>query len=158
MKKLGQSLDVDKIRCLRSERKWTQEQVAERLNISTSQYARLEKGKVSPRMEVLCRLAELFETELVELLAVAPSQTPLAHSSPEAVQSQQNQPSNVYHNNYYGNDTLAAELEKLHQALRHSNEKLKRQEELLTQLKTTLQHRNEEIAFLRNLLPQDARN
>lgn len=119
---------------------------------------RLEKGKVSPRMEVLCRLAELFETELVELLAVAPSQTPPAHSSPEAVQSQQNQPSNVYHNNYYGNDTLAAELEKLHQALRHSNEKLKQQEELLTQLKTTLQHRNEEIAFLRNLLPQDARN
>lgn len=158
MKKLGQSLDVDKIRRLRSERKWTQEQVAERLNISTSQYTRLEKGKVSPRMEVLCRLAELFETELVKLLAVAPSQTPPAHSSPEAVQSLQNQPSNVYHNNYYGNDTLAAELEKLHQALRHSNEKLKRQEELLTQLKTTLQHRNEEIAFLRNLLPKDARN
>lgn len=45
MKKLGQSLDVDKIRRLRSERKWTQEQVAERLNISTSQYDSAGEGQ-----------------------------------------------------------------------------------------------------------------
>lgn len=66
----------------------------------------------------------------------------LAQYNSDQVQAQQG---NVYHNTYYGNDALAAELEKMQQNLRHQSELLKQQEAILAQKDT-------EIALLKEML------
>lgn len=151
MSKPTSSLDIEKIRSLRASKQWTQEYVAEQLHISPTQYARIERGEISPRIEMLFKIAGLFEKDVWELLEVAQhfTQTQFAYSSPDATQAQQ---SNVYHNNYYGNDVMAAEMEKMRQTVQHTTEKLTQQDELLAQLKTAVRQKDEEIAFLRKML------
>ena len=128
------SINFNKIHSLRAEKSWSQEEVAERLHISPSQYARIERGEVSPRVEMLLRIAALFEADVLELLDTAQHfiQTQFAYSSPEATQAQQ---SNVYHNNYYGNDAMAAEIDKLKLSLQHKDEEIALLKEMLALLK-----------------------
>ena len=156
MSKPTSSLDIEKIRSLRASKQWTQEYVAEQLNISPTQYARIERGEISPRIEMLFKIAGLFEKDVLELLEVAQhfTQTQFAYSSPDATQAQQ---SNVY-NNYYGNDAMAAEIEKMKQTVQHTAEKLAQQNELLAQLKTSIRQKEEEIAFLREMLQKSTKN
>lgn len=45
----------------------TQETVAERVNMLTPNYARLEQGRVNPTVETLLRVADALGVELAEL-------------------------------------------------------------------------------------------
>ncbi|ASK28234.1 hypothetical protein BG910_11260 [Neisseria chenwenguii] len=103
------------------------------LHISPSQYARIKRGEISPRLELLFKLASLFEKDALELLEVGQyfTKTQFAYDSPDTTQAQQ---SNVYHNNYYGNDTMAAEIEKLKQELRHKDELLQQKDKIIALL------------------------
>ena len=58
----------EKIKLFRKERNWSQEEVAQRLNMSVSGYGGIERGRVNIPYLRLQKIAEVFEVDLTELL------------------------------------------------------------------------------------------
>lgn len=69
----------DKIRMLRRQRDWTQNELANKLGFHPQDLTRWERNKVKPRTSTLARLAELFEVCMDELSAQNGSQEPHLH-------------------------------------------------------------------------------
>lgn len=143
-------LNSSKIRTLRNERGLSQDDMAEKMNISPTSYARLERGEVQPKIKKLQQLAQILEVEMNELLESGDKNVSLSVSvneNNELSQSSAQAGWNFYHshNNYYGNDALAAEIDKLQQALRHKDDSLQ-------QLNALLAQKDREIALLREML------
>jgi transcriptional regulator with XRE-family HTH domain len=65
----------EKIRSLRVVRKWSQDDLGEKLGIDGRHISRYENDHVKPRQRVLQKMAELFETPLEQLLATNPPGT-----------------------------------------------------------------------------------
>ena len=59
---------MDAIRAHRKQRKWTQEELANRLGVERSAVAKWESGKARPQAARLVALAELFGCSVDELL------------------------------------------------------------------------------------------
>ena len=83
-----------KLQHLRSKRGYTQEQIAERVGISTSFYANIERGNKGMSIFVLIELAEAFDVSVDYLLNVEKEgisivniQTMLKRTSPAFVSS-----------------------------------------------------------------------
>jgi len=58
----------EKIRFIRHIKKWSQEEVAHRLDISPSAYGSIERGETKLSIPRLEELAKMFEIDLVELI------------------------------------------------------------------------------------------
>jgi putative transcriptional regulator len=63
-----------RLRELRKERRWLQQEMAEKLCISVKHYSQLERNKAQPSMGLLRRIADLFEVKLPELYEKAPAE------------------------------------------------------------------------------------
>lgn len=57
-----------KLNKLRTDRKLTQVQIAERLQVSQNAYNKWESGKAKPAMENLMKIADFYETDVYDLL------------------------------------------------------------------------------------------
>ena len=62
----------ERLRALRKKNGWTQKQTAEMLHINRSTYAYYETGATQPNLNMLCRLAALFEVSADDLLGLSP--------------------------------------------------------------------------------------
>jgi transcriptional regulator with XRE-family HTH domain len=58
----------EKIRLIREAKGLTQEQVAEKLEVSPSTYGDIERGDNDPKLSKLQKIAKIFEMELPELV------------------------------------------------------------------------------------------
>jgi transcriptional regulator with XRE-family HTH domain len=58
----------EKIKFIRSSKNWTQEDVAEKLGISTNSYAKIERGETDVNFSRLQQIADVMEIELPHLL------------------------------------------------------------------------------------------
>jgi transcriptional regulator with XRE-family HTH domain len=58
----------EKIRLLRKQKNWTQEQFAQQLNIKRSLVGAYEEGRAEPRVELLQKMAEVFGITVDELI------------------------------------------------------------------------------------------
>lgn len=61
----------EKIRVLRKMNQLSQEEMAEKMNMSRSGYAKLERGESKLNFERLKQIADIFQVNLVELIAMA---------------------------------------------------------------------------------------
>ncbi|RXM40190.1 XRE family transcriptional regulator [Chryseobacterium sp. CH21] len=61
-----------KLNKLRTDRKLTQVQIAERLHVSQNAYNKWESDKAKPAMENLMKIADFYETDVYELLDETP--------------------------------------------------------------------------------------
>jgi transcriptional regulator with XRE-family HTH domain len=59
----------DKIRFMRQLKGWSQEEMAEKLEMSPNGYANIERGDTDVRLSRLERIAEIFGTNLTELMS-----------------------------------------------------------------------------------------
>lgn len=50
----------DNIRLLRESNRWSQEEMAQRLNMSLNGYAKIERGETKLHLEKLTQIAQLF--------------------------------------------------------------------------------------------------
>jgi putative transcriptional regulator len=66
----------NRLRVLRAERSWSQQDLAERLEVSRQSVNAIETGKYDPSLPLAFRIAELFELAIEEIF-VSPSR----HSS-----------------------------------------------------------------------------
>lgn len=58
-----------RVRELRRERGWTQDDAAARLDIATENYAHIEQGRRLVRIDTLAKLANLFGVTIADLFA-----------------------------------------------------------------------------------------
>jgi transcriptional regulator with XRE-family HTH domain len=58
----------EKIRCLRETKNWSQEEMAEKLNMSPSGYSKIERGETKVAIPKLVKIAEIFDVDLIELI------------------------------------------------------------------------------------------
>ena len=66
----------NRLRVLRAERSWSQQDLAERLDVSRQSVNAIETGKYDPSLPLAFRIAELFELAIEDIF-VSPSR----HSS-----------------------------------------------------------------------------
>ena len=66
----------ERIRNLREDRDWTQQQVAEMLHTSRTSYCACENGKTEIGLENLIRLAEIYHTSVDYLLGLTDEPKP----------------------------------------------------------------------------------
>ena len=58
----------DKIRKVRESKAWSQEQMAEKLNMSLNGYAKIERGETKLYLDKLEQIAQVFDIDVVELM------------------------------------------------------------------------------------------
>ena len=59
----------DKIRIMREINQWSQEEMAGKLEMSTTGYAKIERGQSNINIEKLKQIAQIFNIDMVDLIA-----------------------------------------------------------------------------------------
>lgn len=127
----------DKIRALRELNNWSQEDMAERMNMSKSSYSRLEREESKLDLSKLEKLAAIFKIDIAELIT--------SDGKGLVCLIGENSGNN---SNYYGHaEGVALELEKLKLNLSHMQELLRYKDQLIEQ-------KDSEISALRLLVGQ----
>lgn len=118
----------DKIRILREINNLTQDEMAEKMQMSTSGYSKIERGKSKISMERLEQIANIFNIDVMELLTKGNGSSfyLLSESTSQS--------------NYYGNsDSLNNEINKLKLIIQHKEELLRQKEVENSLLKTLVE-------------------
>ena len=58
----------EKIRKVRESKAWSQEQMAEKLNMSLNGYAKIERGETKLYLDKRSKIAQVFDIDVVELM------------------------------------------------------------------------------------------
>ncbi|MDG6474711.1 helix-turn-helix transcriptional regulator [Glaesserella parasuis] len=124
----------EKIRRIRESKEWSQEQMAEKLNMSLNGYAKIERGETKLYLDKLEQIAQILDIDVVELIQSGEKNICFQIESPLG---------SVYQG--VGESSLLIEIERLKLALSHANEK----EELLNKL---LEQKDSELNTLKELL------
>ena len=124
----------EKIRKIREAKDWSQEQMAEKLDMSLNGYAKIERGESKIYLDKLEQIAQVFDIDVIELMQSDGKNICFQIESPLG---------SVYQGG--GETQLSIEIERLKLALSHASEK----EELLNKL---LEQKDNEIKALRELL------
>lgn len=123
----------ENIRILREANQWSQEEVAEKLAMSPSGYAKIERGEVKLYLDKLEQIANIFNVDVVDLLNSDKRNIYLLISENSHSSS-----------NYYNSDSaLMIENEKLKLSLSH-------QEKLIEQYCNEIALLKEMNALLKN--------
>lgn len=124
----------EKIRKVRESKAWSQEQMAEKLNMSLNGYAKIERGETKLYLDKLEQIAQVFDIDVVELMQSDGKNICFQIESPLG---------SVYQGG--GETQLLIEVERLKLALSHLREK----EELLNKL---IEQKDSEIKALKDLI------
>ncbi|UOP04895.1 helix-turn-helix domain-containing protein [Conchiformibius kuhniae] len=130
---------LEQIRTVRECKNLSQEQMAKKLNMTTGNYSKLERGESGMNVDKLAEIAKVFGMDLKTLLSVEgkmpvyqipDNQSPISQSPP------------MFHSSYYyvAGD---AEVEKLMSQIKHQNE-------LLAEKQAQIHQQNEQIQTLKN--------
>ena len=124
----------EKIRKIREAKDWSQEQMAEKLNMSLNGYAKIERGESKIYLDKLEQIAQVFDIDIIELMQSDGKNICFQIESPLG---------SVYQGG--GETQLLIEVERLKLALSHAREK----EELLNKL---LKQKDDEMKSLKELV------
>lgn len=127
---------MKKIKLLREGRQWTQEDMAEKLSITTKGYAKIEQGKTISNLPRIEQIAQVFNMDICELLAYG-------------------EEGKIYINNTDNNLTNAfislgngnSEVEQLKLMLTHK-------EEIISHKEQIIENQNRELNLLRELIEE----
>lgn len=114
----------DKIRAMREINQWTQEEMAEKLEMSANGYSKIERGVSSLNLEKLEQIANIFNIEAGELLT---------NDKPFFCIVGDNTNNNS--SNYIGTE----DTEKLQLIIEHKDELLAKQQDEITALKEIIE-------------------
>lgn len=129
----------EKIRLLRHDKHWSQEQMAEKLNMSTSGYAKIENGVTQANLERLQQIANVFGIQLAKLLPDVGSSNVCWHNEGSLQQG---------HAFYNGNQEAMLNVEKLNMQLQAAQDLLAEKDERIALLE-------KQLAVLQSLVMQN---
>ena len=115
----------DKVRMVRELRDWSQEEMAQKLGMSTNGYAKIERGEVRLNIPKLEQIAAVFGMNLLDLMAI----------SDKSIVYLVNENSTHSSNYYAALQDLVQELEKTRLMLSHKDELLAQQASEIKSLK-----------------------
>ncbi|QIW15610.1 transcriptional regulator [Pasteurellaceae bacterium RH1A] len=121
----------DKIRVMREIKQWSQEEMAEKMNMSLNGYAKIERGETKLSLEKLEQIANIFNMDAIEFM----------NNKENGVFFLMNEHGDNHNNTTYysGNDSLTLENEKLKLALKHHQDLLKEKERQIASLNEIIQ-------------------
>lgn len=131
----------EKIRSFREQRKWSQEEMAEKLNLSVSGYAKIEQGKTNPNLERLLAIADVLGVEMIDLMPDSDNNMICLINEGDLRQG---------HSFYNGNQGLLMEVEKLQLQLQHAKALLDEKDLIINQLKSSLRIQQEMLELIKN--------
>ena len=119
----------EKIRALREEKQWSQEEMAAKLDMSRNGYAKIELGKTKPNIDKLLKIAQLLDVEISDLFQADEKNVWVFMNS-------ENLHENIQQiGNYYRDSAdFAAEQEKLLMIIQHKDEIIAQQNRELATL------------------------
>ena len=127
----------DKIRTIRETRNWSQEDMAEKMNMSKNGYAKIERGETKLNLHKLEQIANIFNIDVLELI--------------------KNDDKNVlffmndHNTNYYGsNENLTSEIDRLKLTISHKDELLKQRDLVIEQKDSEILALKEIISLLKS--------
>ena len=128
----------EKIRQLREQHQLSQENMADKLGMSVTGYAKIERGEVRSNLPRLEQISEVFDMDICELLSYGES---------EKVYFNNSVTESTYSNNFLfavGNDNLEKAIQQLQLIISHKDELLAQKDKIILGLER-------EIALLRNM-------
>lgn len=115
----------DKIRLMREIRQWSQEEMADKMNMSLSGYAKIERGETKLHYDKLVQIAQIFNMNLSDLV-----------DSDRGIFFSMNDNGDNNSLTYYSSsDVIALEIEKLKLSLSHKDELLAQKDQEIQSLK-----------------------
>ncbi len=116
----------EKIRLIRQARGWTQEDVAEKLELSLNAYGEIERGNSDIRLSRLDQILDLFGVDLLELLGTTEKNV-FNFTNSTGTQNNHNYPAN-------GQIDLQTEIEKLQWMLQLKDKEIELRDEKIHHL------------------------
>ena len=127
----------EKIRTIRETKNWSQEDMAEKMNMSKNGYAKIERGETKLNLHKLEQIANIFNIDVLELI--------------------KNDDKNVlffmndHNTNYYGsNENLTSEIDRLKLTISHKDELLKQRDLVIEQKDSEISALKEIISLLKS--------
>ena len=131
----------EKIRQLREQHQLSQENMADRLGMSVTGYAKIERGEVRSNLPRLEQISEVFDMDICELLSYGETEKVYFNNSVTESTNSNNS------NNFLfavGNDNLEKAIQQLQLIISHKDELLAQKDKIILGLER-------EIALLRNM-------
>lgn len=116
----------EKVRLFRELNQWSQEEMAEKMNMSVTGYAKIERGETNLSLHKLKQIASVLQIDLIDLISPNDNGVIL-------VGGENNQ--NHFRNTYYGSREAEFKIEKLELELKLKDDLLKQKENELNNLK-----------------------
>lgn len=113
----------EKIRVMREINQWSQEEMAEKMNMSTTGYAKIERGETKLNLHKLEQIANIFNIDILELINSEPSGN-------KGIFVLMNENGN-HTANYYNDINL--EIEKLQLQLSHKDDVIQYKDKIISQ-------------------------
>ena len=129
------------VKMLRELNGLTQDEMAEKLKMTTKGYTRIEHDLGSPNLPKIEKIAKIFDMTALEFLDFCENGASFYISSNNS-QTSDNNGRNYYLFGKQGNELLLAELEKAEQTIQHKNE-------LLAEKEREIQTLHELVAMLK---------
>lgn len=131
----------EKIRQLREQHQLSQENMADKLGMSVTGYAKIERGEVRSNLPRLEQISEVFDMDICELLSYGETEKVYFNNSVTESTNSNNS------NNFLfavGNDNLEKAIQQLQLIISHKDELLAQKDKIILGLER-------EIALLRNI-------
>ena len=131
----------EKIRQLREQHQLSQENMADKLGMSVTGYAKIERGEVRSNLPRLEQISEVFDMDICELLSYGENEKVYFNNSVTKSTNSNNS------NNFLfavGNDNLEKAIQQLQLIISHKDELLAQKDKIILGLER-------EIALLRNM-------
>lgn len=131
----------EKIKNYREQNKWSQEDMANQLQMSSSAYAKIERGETRLHLDKLQKIAQVFNIDLFELMTMDGKNIILNIN--ESGESNNTNYSNA-------NETLVKDVENLQNLLQQKDILLAEKDQRINELQQQIQTLNDMINLLKN--------
>lgn len=130
----------EKIKNYREQNKWSQEDMANQLQMSSSAYAKIERGETRLHLDKLQKIAQIFNIDLFELITMDGKNIILNIN--ESGESNNTNYSNA-------NETLVKDVENLQNLLQQKDILLAEKDQRINELQQQIQTLNDMINLLK---------
>lgn len=139
---------TEKIREQRENLNWSQEQMAEKLNLTANGYAKIERGETKLYLDRLEQIAQVFNVDITELL---PDKELIIVCDNEIGDTTIGDNSNSNIHLYSSNDsTLVKEIERLQAIIEQKDILLAEKDQRIAEKEQCIQRQDKMIQFLAN--------
>lgn len=132
----------DKVRIMREVNQWSQEDMAEKMGMSVTGYAKIERGQSKIHYDKLVQLAKIFNISLSDLISV--------DEKKPTWYFRENNTQNIQANYYAIDEAILLELEKTKLVLDNAQDLIKIKDELISQKENEIKALKEIINLLKD--------